>query len=80
MRRNDPAKTDLPNQSNDEWICSVCGCVAAQGHACDKKRLRDRDAAMRRDDDAITERQRSYGERLASGFEMLEDDDYGDDE
>lgn len=71
MRRKDPAK----DRGDGEAICSFCGCVAADGHECDKRRASIRDAAMKRDDDATLERQRSFGERLTYAEELMDDDD-----
>lgn len=51
-------------------------------HECDPTFLRKskaaRDAAMSRDSDYDAPRERPIAERLARGFEMLAEDDYGD--
>ena len=50
-------------------------------HECDaefiKKSERSRDASLRRDPDEEETRQRTESQRIAEGFEMLEEDDDG---
>lgn len=48
-------------------------------HTCAEKREAARKSAHTRAHDAIP-RRAAFGERLATGFEMLDEDDSGDDE
>lgn len=54
--------------------CLICGHIHSGD--CDPKILARIDSAFQRDPDTFKPRQRSEGERLSAGFDML----YGDDE
>lgn len=67
----------------EKAYCPICGKAYNEEleHRCSKKSLDAKDAAMKSDHDH-RENRKPYGQRLATGFEMLSkhDDSYMDDD
>jgi hypothetical protein len=60
------------NESLDPGIAFDSGC---KHHQCNPRRAAARDGAMKSDPDDHEPRRRSYDQRLAAGFGMLDNED-----
>lgn len=67
----------------EHYPCITCGRLVYYSieskHTCPPRILRARDAAHQRHDEDILPSQPSEAERLADGFEMLNDEDFEED-